>query len=250
MAEPADESHDQDHTTAHVGASVVAVGSTRHPCAVMTYDDGPQPGDTEAVLGALSEFAATATFFMLVSRTRRYASLVDEVAAAGHEIGLHGLDHRRLTRLEPDVARRRIVDAKHELEDATGRAIRWFRPPYGSQSPATWTAVTDAGLTPVLWSAACMDWVEADDDERLAQVRGLRDSGAVILLHDGFAGRLDGVDDGAPPVIDRGKLSRSVLATCAAKGLRGCSMAEALQTGTPVHRTWLGDPAPDGMPHD
>ena len=52
--------------------------------------------------------------------------MLAEVVASRHQIGLHGLDHRRLTHLEPDAVRQRSRDAKAELEDLTGRAVDWF----------------------------------------------------------------------------------------------------------------------------
>jgi peptidoglycan/xylan/chitin deacetylase (PgdA/CDA1 family) len=117
------------------GESVYAVepGAGERP-VVLTYDDGPEPGGTDAVLKVLAGHGVTATFFVLLSRTRRYPGLLSEVLAAGHEIGLHGVDHQRLTTLDPAHVAQRTADARHELEDTIGREVRWFRPPYGGQS--------------------------------------------------------------------------------------------------------------------
>jgi len=225
------------------GSSIVAVEGPG-PLVVLTYDDGPQPGGTDAVLEALAERGATATFFVLLSRVRAHRSLLDDVLAAGHEIALHGPDHRRITGFDPETARARTAAAKDELEDAAGREVRWFRPPYGGQSPTSWQAVRDAGLEPVLWSADCRDWLDATDDERLAQVRGMHGPGSVVLAHDGFAEPLDGVDDGPPPRLDRGRLTRMVLETVTAMGIRCCSVDHALTTGEPVRRVWLDGSSP------
>ena len=77
---------------------------TPAPHVVLTYDDGPDPVGTPAVLTALADFDATATFFVLVHRVRGYPALLDEIMAAGHEIALHGHDHTRLTTLTPTEA--------------------------------------------------------------------------------------------------------------------------------------------------
>src|SRR3954466_12802394 len=113
------------------GTSIYEVAvdnAARH--VVLTYDDGPQAGDTEGILEALAERQATATFFVLMSRVRRHPGLFQDVVAAGHEIGLHGVDHRRLTTVPVDELDKRTADAKDELQDRLGRAVTWFRPPY------------------------------------------------------------------------------------------------------------------------
>jgi peptidoglycan/xylan/chitin deacetylase (PgdA/CDA1 family) len=201
---------------------------------VLTYDDGPEPGGTDQVLRALAAHGATATFFVLLTRVRRYQALLAEVIAAGHEIGLHGADHQALTSFEPEVAERRTADAKTELEDVIGLPVRWFRPPYGRQSAATWRAVIRTGLTPVLWTIAVNDWLEVPADERLAAASAAADPGAIVLAHDGYATIGDGVDDGPAPQIDRGGLATGMLDLYRRMDLAGCSLGQALQTGTPV----------------
>ena len=71
----------------------------------------------------------TPTFFVLVPRARRQRGLLGEIVAAGHEIALHGIDHRPLTQFSPADVRRRTEDGRAELEDLIGMTVRWFRPP-------------------------------------------------------------------------------------------------------------------------
>lgn len=229
---------------APVGDSVVAVrGPTRS--VVLTYDDGPTPGVTEGLLPVLAAAGATATFFVLLTRLRGSLGLLREMLAAGHEVGLHGPDHRRLTSLEPDVLPGRFRDAKAELEDLTGVPVRWSRPPYGAQDGASWSAALSAGLTPVLWSLHCLDWETHPLDVHLAELRSADPAGSIVLLHDGFADARDGVDDGPPPDLDRVALTRGVLDELGSSGLTGSSLDRALAGTPPVTRPWLeelGDP--------
>ena len=222
------------------GESVYAVkpGPGDRP-VVLTYDDGPEPGGTDAVLKVLAEHGVTATFFVLLSRTRRYPGLLSELLAAGHEIGLHGVDHQRLTTLDPAHVAQRTADARHELEDTIGREVRWFRPPYGGQSAGTWQAICGTGLTPVVWTADLRDWMEITDDERLSGVRELTQPGAIILAHDGFATAADGAADGDPPRIDRARLSQGLIGICQAKELTPGSLGQALAAGQLATRVWL-----------
>jgi peptidoglycan/xylan/chitin deacetylase (PgdA/CDA1 family) len=203
---------------------------------VLTFDDGPEPGGTEPVLAALADRGATATFFVLLSRVRRYRSLFDEVVAAGHEIGLHGVDHRPLTDFSPAEVRRRTAAGKAELEDATGSAVQWFRPPYGRQTVRTWRAVRSTGLVPVLWGPTTMDWCERSPAERRAIAQRGISRGSIVLAHDGFAAAVDAVDDGPAPVLDRGELIGQVLDDYADRGLLARSLGEAVSSGRLVRR--------------
>ncbi|KOV84954.1 polysaccharide deacetylase family protein [Nocardia sp. NRRL S-836] len=223
--------------TAPIGS--VRQVSSPQPHVVLTYDDGPQPGATERVLEALAHAGCTATFFVLVGRAEKYRSLLGEVRSAGHEIALHGVDHVRLTTLPPREVRTRTADGKHRLEDLIGTEVRWFRPPYGAQKPATYAAIRATGLDSVVWDVAAFDWEDhpaaALAERTLKQVH----SGAVVLMHDGYAGPEDGVDDGPAPTFDRGELARLVCAGLAERGLTGVSLRDALTGGKTVKRAWF-----------
>lgn len=222
----------------HAVGSVVAV-ITPAPQVVLTYDDGPCPHGTPAVLDALAAHGATATFFVLLSRTRRHPRLLDEVLASGHEIGLHGLDHRRLSSFTPAEVRSRIHQGRVELEDLTGRSIRWFRPPYGKQTIRQWQQVRSCGLTSVSWGGDMADWRHVPQADRVAAALKAARPGAIVLGHDGFAGPDDGVDDGPAPDVDRGDLTRRLLSAYEERGLAGRSLGDVLQQGVEVRRPWF-----------
>jgi peptidoglycan/xylan/chitin deacetylase (PgdA/CDA1 family) len=218
--------------------SVVGV-RTAADSFVMTYDDGPEPGGTEPVLAALAAHGATATFFVLVNRARRERTLLAELLAAGHEIALHGIDHRPLADFTPRQVRQRTADGRAELEDLVGREVTWFRPPYGRQTLGAWRAVRSTGLEPVLWGPTLQDWTAAPQADRVAGAVAEAAAGVVVLGHDGYAGPDDGVDDGPRPEVDRGDLTRQVLAGYAERGLGARSLGDALRRGTPERRLWV-----------
>jgi peptidoglycan/xylan/chitin deacetylase (PgdA/CDA1 family) len=212
---------------------------TDAPHVVLTFDDGPEPGGTDRILSALADAGASATFFMLLTRVRRYPGLCQEVVAAGHEVALHGVDHRALPTLPPDEVQRLLRAGKAELEDATGRQVRWCRPPYGRQTLRNWRAATSAGLLPVLWGPTTWDWKDVPQSERLAKAAQGVHRGAIVLAHDGFAGPEDNAFDGPAPVLDRGELVSGVLGGYAEQGLVARSLGSALGTGELVRESWF-----------
>jgi peptidoglycan-N-acetylglucosamine deacetylase len=148
----------------------------------LTFDDGPDPDATPAVLDALDAAGARATFFLVGEQLLVHHELGAEVARRGHAVGLHGFhheDHDRLADVEEDL--RRGLDA---VESATGTRPGVFRPPYGRPSPATGAACQELGLQLVYWSGWGMDW-EPIPAERIADLvlRDLAD-GIVAVLHD------------------------------------------------------------------
>jgi len=213
---------------------------TDAPDVVLTFDDGPEPGGTDRVLGALAEAGAGATFFVLLTRVRRYPGLLDEIVAAGHEVALHGVDHRALPTLRPEEVGRLLRDGRAELEDAVGREVRWYRPPYGRQTVRNWRSATAAGMLPVLWGPTTWDWkTDVADAERVDKSMQGVAAGSIVLAHDGFAGPDDGACDGPPPTLDRGRLISAVLDGYAARGLRARSLGDALGDGSLVRETWF-----------
>jgi peptidoglycan/xylan/chitin deacetylase (PgdA/CDA1 family) len=150
----------------------------------LTFDDGPDPLGTPAVLAALRELGWTATFFLLGSQARRHPGIAREVAAAGHEIALHGDEHRNHLGRSPGWVRRDLARGAEAVAAATGVRPRWFRPPYGVLSAGSVRAAAGLGLAPVLWTAWGRDWLPASGERVAATVRaGLR-PGGTVLLHD------------------------------------------------------------------
>jgi peptidoglycan/xylan/chitin deacetylase (PgdA/CDA1 family) len=201
---------------------------------VLTYDDGPAPGATEAIARILSERDASATFFMLLTRARRNPSLVRDVLSGGHEVALHGPDHRRLTSMAYRDVVMRTRDAKAELEDLAGQPERFFRPPYGAQSPLTRHAVHRAGLMPVMWSGTTWDWKDVAPEQRMAKVMSGARPGAILLAHDSYADSSDGADDLPGPMLDRAKLATALLDALESRNLGTRSLSRALMDGAPV----------------
>lgn len=152
--------------------------------AVMTLDDGPDADATPAVLDALDQASAHATFFMLASQVRRNPVLAREIHRRGHEIALHGYEHCRHDKLSSEHSRDDVLQGFAAIEQDTGVRCRWFRPPFGRLTPAAADACRELEMTPVYWSAWGIDW-ESVPADRIAEIASAQlDDGAILLLHD------------------------------------------------------------------
>jgi peptidoglycan/xylan/chitin deacetylase (PgdA/CDA1 family) len=151
----------------------------------ITFDDGPHPEGTPAVLELLAAAGARATFFMIGEQVQQRPALAAEVVAAGHGVALHGHRHRLQPRLSAAVLRDDLARGHEAIAVATGVQVRLHRPPYGVYSPSGLRAARAAGLGPLLWSRWGKDWRKFTTPQRIAR-RVLRDlvPGDVILLHD------------------------------------------------------------------
>ena len=152
--------------------------------AALTFDDGPDPLGTPAVLDALDTAGVKATFFLVGEQLMRHHALAREAADRGHELALHGFEHVEHDGFRPQAARDDIARGLGSFEAATGRKPRFFRPPYGRFSEASYEACRHLGLEPAYWSSWGMDW-EALPADRIVDLvcRDLGD-GSIVLLHD------------------------------------------------------------------
>jgi peptidoglycan/xylan/chitin deacetylase (PgdA/CDA1 family) len=152
----------------------------------LTFDDGPHPQGTPAVLELLAARGAHATFFLVGEQVARSPALAAEILAAGHRIGLHCDRHRNLLRLGPAAVREDIGRAQARIEEATGVPIELYRPPYGVFNSAALRIARLNGWRPLLWTHWGRDWEPAATPESIAGLLtgGRLGEGSVLLAHD------------------------------------------------------------------
>lgn len=163
----------------------VCGATTSDPVVALTFDDGPHRHNTEAILSVLATHAAQATFFVVGERAEAARSLVEEIVAAGHEIGLHGQVHDDLTRYSPRQAWRTIHEGRASLEQLTGKEVTFFRPPFGTQGLVSYTAVRAAGMDAVGWTSSARDFYALELDRHVSIGLAELSRGGILLLHDG-----------------------------------------------------------------
>jgi peptidoglycan/xylan/chitin deacetylase (PgdA/CDA1 family) len=152
----------------------------------LTFDDGPHPQGTPAVLELLAARGARATFFLVGEQVARNPGLAAEIVAGGHRIGLHCDRHRNLLRLGPTAVSEDIARARLRIEEATGVQIELYRPPYGVFNAAALLIARANGWRPLLWTQWGRDWEASATPESIARRLtgpGLGE-GSVLLAHD------------------------------------------------------------------
>ncbi len=157
----------------------------------LTFDDGPNATWTPKLLDLLASHRLQATFFLVGERAQAEPELVRRATAAGHLIGNHSWDHPNLARRSSDVIREELRRTQNVLEQITGSAAKFFRPPYGARRPAVFHIAHEMGLKLVLWNAMTSDWSDPSADRIAYKLskridrEQRRGRAANIVLHDG-----------------------------------------------------------------
>ena len=167
-------------------ADAIVRGPTDARGVVLTFDDGPDPEHTRAVLDALDARDAKATFFLIGAKAEQHADVVREIVRRGHSVGVHGWAHDRLFSLRgPRRVERDLRRAVASLEAITGARPTLFRPPVGHTNPTIARIAERLDLTVVGWSVRGRDGLAGAQPDDVARriARGLGD-GAIVLMHD------------------------------------------------------------------
>lgn len=150
----------------------------------LSFDDGPTPGVTEAVLEELARHEARASFFCLGQQAEAHPELVRALAAEGHGVGNHGHTHLDGWRVPWNDWRADMARGEEALTSILGQGPRLRRPPYGHLPPAA--------LLDPHWRRGWVFWTHLPGDFDPAQTcedilrrcdRGLR-PGSILVLHD------------------------------------------------------------------
>ncbi len=153
----------------------------------LTFDDGPYPIDTPALLAALHTAHIPATFFLIARDAEQYPGLVRAIAADGNEIANHTDTHPNLDQLDDDAVAAQLHDAAAHLATLTGDpgTHTFFRPPHGRFRPATLAVAQRSGYDTIFWNDDPGDWRNIGPARIVAHVLRFATRPEILLLHNG-----------------------------------------------------------------
>jgi peptidoglycan-N-acetylglucosamine deacetylase len=163
-------------------------GSRDQRRVALTFDDGPDPEHTPALLDALAELHAPATFFVLGKQVEAHPDLARRIAREGHELGNHTYSHRYLPLQRSKAVARELTATDLVIERATGIVPTLARPPYGGRSPRNVRVFDRSGKRTVLWDVNSFDWEGKTAHEIVDRVLSRVRPGSIILLHEARSG--------------------------------------------------------------
>jgi len=156
-----------------------------------TFDDGPNPETTPAVLDALKKYDVPATFFIV---TRRLVGKVGEKPrevlaremAEGHLVESHSVTHAHLGRADAKKLDKEMNKSFEMLSTEAKRPIGMFRAPFGALGGAGRVRLKKLGVTEVFWSIDTLDWRARKADKLRKKVMAMivKQKGGVVLMHD------------------------------------------------------------------
>ena len=205
------------------GTAVMGARTGRGEVA-LTFDDGPDPRWTPALLDLLDARQQRATFFVIGHRAEHESELLRDMVRRGHEIANHSWSHSFLTAFRhPHVLARELERTNALIVSATGVRPRWFRPPVGLTSPRIFLGTRLAKLELVFWTASARDGISRTTvASALSRLETALTPGAILVLHDARLGAHR--DD------DREPIARAVLTRLLDRmdevGLRSVTLSE------------------------
>lgn len=187
------ENHDPSGSGAAIdisqyGAFYLDTNATKEDKVIyLTFDCGYENGNTPAILEALKEVGANATFFVTKNFVTSNPDLVRQMKAEGHNIGNHTVRHLSSPALSPSEFQKELTEVEEAVKEVTGSLPdAFFRPPSGDYSERILKVLQDMGYTTVFWSIAYFDYdTENQPGEEFVvdHFATYHHSGAIPLIH-------------------------------------------------------------------
>ena len=163
---------------------VTSRGRPDRKSVALTFDDGPDPVATPALIDMLKKRQIQATFFVCGAKAVKYPHLIKTLIAHGHTIGNHGYHHDPLIFFKGSGAIYEDINATQEALKPFGIFPRVYRPPAGILAPSLRQPLNDAGLRVVNFSCRGFDRGNKSIHGLGARILKRVRPGDIILLHD------------------------------------------------------------------
>lgn len=160
----------------------------------LTFDDGPDPKYTPAILKILRENHIKATFFVVGELAKRHPDLIRAIHQDGHMIGNHSYDHPMLTHISFAKAQQEILKTNQVIENILGIKPLCFRPPYGAHNRRIDQYANSLGLAVLIWDTNSTDYNRPGVAKIIKDLTKHVHNRYILLLHDGGGNRQQTVD--------------------------------------------------------
>lgn len=163
---------------------VISHGCTGQNTVALTFDDGPDPLATPALLKMLKTHGIKATFFVTGIKAARYPDLVQTIVTQGHTVGNHSYSHDALIGLKGCAAIRKEIMATQNFLQTLNIIPLVFRPPLGIIGPGLRKPLMESDLTAVNFSCRALDCGNRRIEGIAARILNQVRSDDIIMLHD------------------------------------------------------------------
>lgn len=154
----------------------------------LTFDCGYENGNTPAILDALKNHNAPATFFCVGTFVSDNPDLIRRMVAEGHVVGNHTYSHPDMSNISTQEAfSRELSQVEDFYKEITGAEMaKYYRPPQGKYNESNLQMAKDMGYKTFFWSLAYVDWYQDNQptkEEAMEKLLGRIHPGAIVLLH-------------------------------------------------------------------
>nr|MCR4963256.1 polysaccharide deacetylase family protein [Bacillota bacterium] len=156
---------------------------TQLPAVAFSFDASWGAEYTEHILDICDAYQFKTTFFLVNIWLEQYPEMAKQIAARGHEIGLHSASHPHFSQLSPSQMTEELAENAALIEEITGCRPALFRPPYGDYNDSVIQTVNACGYVPVQWSVDSLDWQDLSAEQICRRVTEKLSAGDIVLFH-------------------------------------------------------------------
>lgn len=230
-----------EQPTNQIFGHTVVYGPRNERVVALTFDDGPNPPYTNAILDVLAQEHVHATFFLVGRAVQAYPQVVRREAQMGNALGNHTWDHRHLIVMRRSAIRTTLTRTSDAIFRAAGVRTTLMRPPFGARDWIVMQTAQRLGYTVVMWSVPlARDWEYPPAAVIAQRVLPHVVDGSIIVLHDGNRGQLCASTHTPPHVCDRSAdigATRLIIEGLKRRGFRFVTIPELIALGKNSTRT-------------